>query len=188
MQIETLNHLYKENPYLQYFEKNRNIVRKIITHQTLVSIDTKHEIFFAYLAGLIDGEGSITIFFQKNNNHYGIHLSISQANFPFLKKLYDEIGSRGKIASNINWKYNTEGYTIQYSGIIAASLLKRCLPYMRRKHKQAILAIYIHELLSSIRKNEVRISRNSFAIFYLKYCRARAKYLNVIPYHPVKNK
>lgn len=185
MQIDIIAKLYRENPHLLYFERNPVLERKILKHQSILSLETKPSTFFAYLAGFIDGEGTINVSQQKGTNQYHIGLSISQSNYEFMKNLFDEIGFCGCINRRPNYYYNTVGYSIQYQSEIAYLILKKCLPFFRRKRNNALLAIYVYELLESTRDKQRRFTKDTFILFKLKYFIAKSKYLNVVSYHPI---
>ena len=96
------------------------------------------EVEKAYIAGLIDGEGSI--YMKRNKGCYGIELSITLTS----RKLIDWLNQR--FSAHViphkedpehkqAWKWNT------CSQKVAPKFLKLILPYLILKRKQALLLI-----------------------------------------------
>jgi len=115
----------------------------------------------AYLAGIIDGEGSIYIF-SRDNNKSGqstspaVHMSITNTNIPLLERC-KEIIEKEIILTSLNRKIfdsqnGTKGRTCfklvvsNYRHLI--SILTAVLPYLVAKKLQALLAIEFASMAS----------------------------------------
>lgn len=109
------------------------------------------ETFFAYLAGLIDGDGCFQFVKHKNlRNKRGYTwdtlLSIGQGNREFLESLRREIGfgminecgRRRTYGMMINQGHRCS-YRLQFTSGYVRQLLPRILPFLRRKRKEALL-------------------------------------------------
>lgn len=100
----------------------------------------------AWLAGIIDGEGSIFVMKQKRKDrerdtNYILRVSV-QSTDPFMAHecrnlaggpvIFEQHDKRPNMSSTLKW---------ELSGRNAAGFLEEILPYMRVKHEQAKLAI-----------------------------------------------
>jgi len=99
----------------------------------------------AYLAGFIDGEGSITIFHFQDKRVVGkpgsiLRLSIYNTNADVMGWIALRFGGRvGKVKRRR--VHGKQGYVWYQSGRRAAVILQACLPYFRVKKQQAELFI-----------------------------------------------
>lgn len=102
--------------------------------------NTNNILMIQYLAGIIDGEGTIGI--KKSRNiHYSILLSVSNTSkslIVYLKENFDGSMSGPHSQKKENEK---DRFEWQCSGKKAIKLIKRVQPYLIVKHKQAELAI-----------------------------------------------
>ena len=100
----------------------------------------------AWLAGIIDGEGSIFVMKQKRKDrerdtNYILRVSV-QSTDPFMAHecrnlaggpvIYEQHEKRPNMSNTLKWELN---------GRKAANFLESILPYMRVKHAQAKLAL-----------------------------------------------
>ncbi len=93
---------------------------------------------YAYIAGLIDGEGCIRI--HKNNGGHDMHVVINQNDGRILDYCLGVFG--GKIYRNPDASCRTsELWKWIISGEKAAAMLKKVLPFLIRKKKEAEVAI-----------------------------------------------
>ena len=104
----------------------------------------------AYLAGILDGEGSITIAESPRNV---VRLGIANTNVELMKWLLSIGGGISECQRKANQKSQTPCYHWQiYSRIDVRSFLAAVVPYMRIKRAKAELAI---EVISSwVREQE----------------------------------
>lgn len=106
----------------------------------------------AYIAGLFDGEGSISICkFRSHNSdyvcpHYILSVTCTNTNKEIIEWLYEKIGSskqmRKREWGKSNWKTS---YSWMASANKAVVVLKNIYPYLRIKKAQAKLAIEFQE-------------------------------------------
>ena len=101
------------------------------------------EIEKAYMAGFLDGEGCISIRYDRGGTQ--LRLAITQTNIEQLDEISNVWGGRlyispGKVKfSQLSW-----------CGQAALPILKAVLPYLKLKQKQAKLAIfYLEELCNN---------------------------------------
>ena len=89
----------------------------------------------SYLAGIIDGEGSITIEIQSQNlrhnrkcDYYSLRLSVINTNLPLLNWIQDSFG--GTVRSRKLVPNRRQCYTWNLYSHKAAEALAACEPYM----------------------------------------------------------
>jgi hypothetical protein len=106
--------------------------------------------FLAYVAGLIDGEGSITLQRSKHNGgeHYAaeVRIGMSQKALPMLRMLQESVGGTLTHFRKATKKWDS-AWTWRIGGVAAASLLWHIFPFLCVKGSQAMLVIRGHELL-----------------------------------------
>jgi len=108
----------------------------------------------AYLAGIIDGEGSIMVLSKRDT----CIIKISVANtFVGLIEWLTEVTGIGSVVmtARASEKHKT-GYHWQCYSEAAESLLKQILPYLRIKRAQAELALSVQERLRDARQKAER--------------------------------
>ena len=100
----------------------------------------------AYLAGLIDGEGCITVVRRQPpaahiRYTYQLQLTIVSSTVKLLRWIENRFGGKiDRIDNRHNhiwrWKCSVDE---------AATILRLCLPYLVLKRRQAIIALYFYE-------------------------------------------
>ena len=101
----------------------------------------------SYIAGIIDGEGSIMLEKFYNNQHPAPCISIASTSIELLEYIKDTIG-KGNIKSKKN--YNTEKHQDSYTYVLrydnAINLLNNIYPYLiipsKRKRAKLIIEKY----------------------------------------------
>ncbi|MDC1288082.1 LAGLIDADG family homing endonuclease [Gammaproteobacteria bacterium] len=100
----------------------------------------------AYIAGLIDGEGTVTLSRRHRNENRQLVVSISNTDRPLLEYVLTSIGA-GKITGKITYQsHHTASYTYTISNRQGLALLKQILPYLKTykaKRSDLILRDYI---------------------------------------------
>ncbi|MFA5037696.1 MAG: LAGLIDADG family homing endonuclease [Candidatus Izemoplasmatales bacterium] len=93
----------------------------------------------AYLAGLIDGEGSICILTDHKRTFY-LHLNITNTGLSMLLKIKDIWGGLlyKKSRKNLLWK---QAYELRWMGSKAKDILKEISPYLINKKPQAEISL-----------------------------------------------
>lgn len=130
------------------------MVRKANSYSYLDELDSS---WWAYLAGIIDGEGTICIAHKNRKKHkesryHQPYLSITQADVPYIEWLYGVLGELGNIHIRFKGQHRIQCSWNIYSGK-AVAVLERVLPYLRIKKLQAEGAI---ELQKHIDSNKMR--------------------------------
>jgi hypothetical protein len=102
---------------------------------------------YAYLAGIIDGEGTITIHRQitrlKGRVYisYGPQLTISNTDLMMLRSPKNRFGGhivKAKAPYNEHWK---QGYLLSFRREEMLTLLPRVIPYLTTKRRKAVLLL-----------------------------------------------
>lgn len=100
----------------------------------------------AYLAGFIDGEGTVTLTRKHKNENRQLAITISNTERQILEFCLKVIGA-GKITNKrVSEAHHTPSFTYAIYNRQALSLLKQIEPYLRSykvKRAQLILANYI---------------------------------------------
>ncbi len=100
----------------------------------------------AYIAGLLDGEGTVTLTRKHRNENHQLALSISNTDLPLLRYVYETVGA-GKITAKRTTRINhTPSYTYAIYNRQALALLKQLFPYLKTykaKRASMILANYV---------------------------------------------
>ncbi len=96
----------------------------------------------AYLAGLIDGEGTITLSRKHKNENRQLAVTISNTERQLLEFSQQVIGA-GKITTKrVSKQHHTASFTYAIYNRQALSLLEQIEPYLRSyKHKRARLIL-----------------------------------------------
>ena len=96
----------------------------------------------AYLAGLVDGEGTVTMTRQHRNEKRRVVVCISNSELEILKFAKDKIGA-GRITTKRTYnERHADSYAYQISSRQALDLLKQIAPHMKSyKARRAILTL-----------------------------------------------
>lgn len=107
--------------------------------------------FDAYAAGLVDGEGCITAKTTKANTGMGIRVLIGMATkaSEVLKRMQSEYSGTLITQTPVNAKHS-DVMTWTVTGAEAAAFLNRVLPHLLLKEEQAVLALKIEEIRTSL--------------------------------------
>lgn len=101
---------------------------------------------WSYLAGIIDGEGTISLYSTIDNRTngvcYGLHIQIANVNETLMKWLVKFFGGRYQI----RWQIGKQGRHFCYHWAVTGSknretVLLGVLPYLIIKREQALLAL-----------------------------------------------
>ena len=100
----------------------------------------------AYIAGLIDGEGTVTLSRRHRSENRQLVVSISNTDRPLLEYVLDTVGA-GKITGNRTYQsHHTASYTYTISNRQALALLNQIFRYLKTyksKRSDLILRDYI---------------------------------------------
>ncbi len=123
---------------------------------------------YAYMAGLVDGEGCITIqkidspkyYTRRHSPQYQLKISIDMTSLDCLEKAQGVFG--GKITSRDRDGTNYRIYHWYLFSKNASNVCKKLLPYLREKKQQAICAIDFQKILKS-HSGRVRLTEKEVA-------------------------
>ena len=100
----------------------------------------------AYIAGLIDGEGTVTLSRRHRNENRQLVISISNTDRPLLEYVLNSVGV-GKITGKKTYQsHHTPSYTYAISNRQALALLSQIISYLKTykaKRSDLILRDYI---------------------------------------------
>jgi hypothetical protein len=104
----------------------------------------------AWLAGFVDGEGTITIYSRKSskkshNTNYFVGVDITNTDLGVLKEIQAEFGGRLHINKDVPGRKRTYHVRLVYRR--AESLLLAVKPYIRLKTKQLEVALRLSETI-----------------------------------------
>lgn len=106
----------------------------------------------AYLAGIIDGEGTITLTRHNSYRHRYVSVTISNCELPLLEYILNTIGV-GKITSKRTYNPNhSPSYTYQVYSRQALDLLRVVLPFLQT-YKQGRARLILSEYLRLTPRN-----------------------------------
>lgn len=115
-------------------------------------LDSPSETDLSYLAGIIDGEGSMGIYNQKIRGKkisQLITLSIAMVRLEAISKLQKHFGGKIFIQTNRN-----PTFRIKYSSRSAITVLTQILPYLKLKKRQAELCIDFYNKFPNLSVDE----------------------------------
>lgn len=121
----------------------------------------------AYLAGLVDGEGTITLTRLHRNENRRLALSISNNELPLLKFVAAAVGA-GRITRKRTYSSrHAPSFAYQISSRQALDLLKQITPHLR-SYKRARADLALREYLALTPRNgrytpETKKAREEFA-------------------------
>lgn len=113
---------------------------------TISTAVTKTEL--AYIAGIIDGEGTITLMRHHSNQTPSPEISVANTSLRLLQHLKKTIGSGVIIRKKIYSKKHTPSYTWTLRSNAALELMKAVLPWLLIKDKRAQLILKDYKRLT----------------------------------------
>jgi hypothetical protein len=100
----------------------------------------------AYIAGLIDGEGTVTLSRRHRSENHQLVISISNTEHPLIEYVLNSVGA-GKITGNKTYQsHHTASYTYTIFNRQALALPNQTFPYLKTykaKRSDIILRDYI---------------------------------------------
>ncbi len=111
---------------------------------------------FAYCAGLIDGEGCISIvkgisrLSRRPSTEYSLRVFVSMNSLECIKKLQGIFGGGLYMRERENTNFQSFNWTVTSN--TALEVLKKTLPYLHEKKQQAILGIEFQNMLNRRKK------------------------------------
>lgn len=112
----------------------------------------------AYIAGLVDGEGHISVLFANSGNYF-LHVGITNTNLNVLKWI-ESILPTGIIYKKQKYAERKQGYELRWAkSLVSKEFLTLILPYLKIKREQAELAIEFCDIM--LNKKQYRLDENS---------------------------
>ena len=133
----------------------------------------------AWLAGIIDGEGSIFVMKQKRldrerDTNYILRISVDSTD-PYMAKECLKIAGGVKLQQSSDKRPNcSDRLKWQVNGTKASKLLKELLPFLRVKFKQAELAILFQDSTKKHWKHMTKEDYENQASLYLQLKQAKS--------------
>lgn len=126
----------------------------------------------AYIAGLIDGEGTISLTRKHRAEHRQLMLSISSTERPLLAYVLKTIGA-GRITNKCTYRdHHTPSVTYAISNRQALAVLEQVVPYLRTyKAKRARLILHNYIRLTPRNGKYTRALLKERDIFIEKFLR-----------------
>ena len=127
----------------------------------------------AWLAGIIDGEGTINVI-KSGTGRFQVEVSVSQVNPLPLKFITDRFGGNLYVRTIPNRPRNKPIWKLAYTSKNFDRFISRILPYLVLKKEKALIAIEMRKLLEStkcernIPINEIE-KRNNLVVLAKKY-------------------
>ncbi len=126
----------------------------------------------AYIAGIIDGEGTISLTRKHRGEHWQLVISISNTELPLLKYVKKAIGA-GRITNKRTYQsHHTPSVTYAISNRQALTVLEQVRPYLRTyKAKRAELILRSYIRLTPRNGKYTQAQLNERDIFIEKFLR-----------------
>lgn len=150
--------------------------RLLTTDIVLASLNKLSEIQIAYLAGIFDGEGSVSLNKKDNGRGYSLNITVvcgcAKEAIETISKL---VGDRKLEEINVN-KYNTRlGWRLRLYGIGAERFLRLVQPYSLMRKEQIKLALEFQE--GRIKRGD-SLDKVDERMVYEKQCKNKLTLLN----------
>lgn len=120
----------------------------------------------AYIAGLIDGEGTVTLSRRHRNENRHLVISISNTERRLLEYVLNTVGAGKITGKRISQPHHTASYTYTLSNRQGLSLLRQILPFLKTykaKRSKLILNDYVRLTPRNGRySREIKRARDKF--------------------------
>ena len=116
----------------------------------------------AYIAGLLDGEGTLTLTRKHKNENHQLALSISNTDLSLLQYVRETVGAGKITAKRVTQPHHTPSYTYAIHNRQALALLEQLFPYLKTykaKRASLILANYVSLTKRNGKYTEEQLSR-----------------------------
>jgi hypothetical protein len=112
----------------------------------------------AYFAGLVDGEGTVSLWRNVNPKNrsgvsYKVTFTIAQANAPFLEDVRTMVANGVVALSGRNKPHQKVTYALRFNGSQARWILPQIMPYLRIKRRQAEIVMEYLGLFDTSRRD-----------------------------------
>jgi len=129
------------------YDEARYVVKRVLTPTEA-----------AYLAGIVDGEGTLSVWKEKRPANvagvrYKCTFTIAQASWEFLERMREMTGNGTVQKSNAGWKpHHKQVYTLTFKSHATQWVLPQILPYLIRKRRQGELVMQFYKTLTTRRQ------------------------------------
>ena len=132
------------------------------------------QLLYAYMAGIVDGEGSISVKSESKSRPYIIYLNVTNCNYDMIYLFEKEFGGkvRSRKPKNKNWKLCYEWILSKKQ---AATTLKLLLPYIRIKRRQALLVLRLASIKTWYNGGYLRWNRDKWIKVERIYSKIKTK-------------
>ena len=123
----------------------------------------------SYIAGFIDGEGSISIL-RHGKNHFGLQVQINQMDkrpLEYIQSFYGKKINR-MLVPKTSFSTKTHVYRLQYSGKLARPILEDIKNKLVLKGKQARLALKFLDLMDNRKGARYTVEEKTMMALYRK--------------------
>ena len=123
----------------------------------------------SYIAGFIDGEGSISIL-RHGDNHFGLQIQINQMDkrpLEYIQSFYGRKINR-MLVPKTSFSTKTHIYRLQYSGKLARPILEDIKNKLVLKEKQARLALKFLDLMDNRKGARYTVEEKVIMALYRK--------------------
>jgi hypothetical protein len=127
-----------------------------------VEVNDLTDVEAAYMAGFLDGEGSIMMI-RRENGSVALVVSIANTHLPTLEYIRELLGYGNINQTREATARNKAGYLLRLQHWAAASLLRQTLPYMITKREQAEMAV---EFAEKKKSPEYRDDKEDQALYH----------------------
>lgn len=112
------------------------------------------QLLYAYMAGFLDADGSISIVSLSQNKRYTVKVSITNCNQDVISLFSKEFGGKIRAKSGKKKNWNT-CYEWSMTSNKALAIINTLYPFIKIKRGQADLAIELQALRAKMRKEGV---------------------------------
>lgn len=131
----------------------------VLTEQDkVISLNQSKELLYAWMAGFVDGEGTITICALSKRKRYMPKLAVCNTNYDSIIVFEEEFGGKVRKRSlkgkgSVKWK---PVYEWSLTCNLAGRVVKLIKPYLKIKNKQAELLLKACEIKSKYNRAQLR--------------------------------
>ncbi len=165
--------MFPLSPGIRFSDKRQSVVYKQVKKLDPVAA--------AYIAGLVDGEGTITLSRRNQYKHRCLDVVISNTEMALLKHVHDTTGVGQITNKRTVMAHHTSSYAYHVSNRQALALLGQIGPFMR-SHKSARAALVLKDYLRLTPRNgrytkEQLVEREAFIknFFSIRACREASR-------------
>lgn len=129
----------------------------------------------AYIAGIMDGEGTVTLIRQHSNENYSPEVSVANTSIKLLQWLKSNVGGGTIVRKKMRSERHKQAYTWKLRDNKALQLLREINRYLilRKPHAELILKKYKKLTPRNGRYTPWQLKRKAFLVEQIKGLNAR---------------